>query len=231
MKIKKPTRKKTTVLLLLIVFILLTLVLGIFLYTRYSGNGFGFLGTSEQKSVDDKDELIVKVGKLIRLPNETPDVATVTDVELLQDQSIFRNAQNGDRVLIYTESKRAIVYRPSENIIIDVGSIIISNQGTVSATLDSEEVEKEIKVAVYNATTTAGYAGRIGNELKSKFPNLQIVDTSNAAGDYEKTIVIDLTGENSSFANTLAQELSGLVDKLPESEEEPNSDILIILGQ
>ena len=128
MKLKKLTRKKTTALLLLIVLILLTVVLGIFLYSKYSGNELGSLVASEQKSIDDKDELITKVGKLIKLPNETPDVATVTDVELLQNQSIFRNAQNGDKVLIYED--KAIIYRPDLNKLINVGPVYLDSTST-----------------------------------------------------------------------------------------------------
>jgi len=232
MKLKKLTRKKTTALLLLIVLILLTVVLGIFLYSKYSGNELGSLVASEQKSIDDKDELITKVGKLIKLPNETPDVATVTDVELLQNQSIFRNAQNGDKVLIYTQAKRAIVYRPSENIIVEVGNIMVNSEGSASVSASvSPKAARVASVAVYNATSTSGYAGRIGDELESKFSNVQVIDTANAAGDYDAVLVVDLTGGNDEVVSTLAEELGGEVGDFPEGEEKPETDILIILGQ
>jgi len=76
------------------------------------------------------DRLVVEVGKLIALPaDEKPTVATVTDVEKVKDQPFFANAQNGDRVLIYTNARKAILYRPGEKRIIEVGAVNI-NQAT-----------------------------------------------------------------------------------------------------
>src|SRR3990167_8021461 len=73
------------------------------------------------KTQEDVKNLTVNVGKLIELPkSEEPTIATVSNKEKLKDQPFFANAQNGDKVLIYTKSKKAILYRPSINKIIDV---------------------------------------------------------------------------------------------------------------
>jgi len=61
------------------------------------------------------------VSKLMVLPtNETPTAATVSDPEKLRAQPFFMNALAGDRVLLYTASRKAILYRPSINKIIEV---------------------------------------------------------------------------------------------------------------
>ena len=71
--------------------------------------------------------LIDEVGKLIALPtDEKPTIATITDVEKVKDQVFFRNAQNGDKVLIYVNAKKAILYRQSQKKVIEVGPINIS---------------------------------------------------------------------------------------------------------
>lgn len=76
---------------------------------------------------------VAKVGKLITLPtDETPTVATVTDSSKVKDQAFFQKAQNGDMVLIYTKAQEAILYRPSSNIIVEVGSVNINNQAVAS---------------------------------------------------------------------------------------------------
>lgn len=81
------------------------------------------------------DDLIAKVGKLISLPtDENPTVATVTDASKVKDQPFFANASNGDKVLIYQKAQKAILYRPSENRIIEVGAVNISGQPQASPT-------------------------------------------------------------------------------------------------
>ncbi|OGZ63834.1 MAG: hypothetical protein A3A98_00920 [Candidatus Staskawiczbacteria bacterium RIFCSPLOWO2_01_FULL_40_39] len=73
-------------------------------------------------------EVIAKVSKLIVLPEgETPTMATVTDPALLKDQPFFAKAQKGDKVLIYTNAKKAILYNPSTNKIVEVAPLNIGN--------------------------------------------------------------------------------------------------------
>lgn len=77
--------------------------------------------------------LVEKVGKLVVLPaNETPTVATVSDPEALKDQAFFANASKGDKVLIYAEAKKAILYSVEMNKIIDVAPLNIGNQKSVT---------------------------------------------------------------------------------------------------
>lgn len=109
MKLGFFTRKRVIVLLAAVV---LASVLGYF-----------YIQNQNMKANPQEQErsLIEKVGKLILLPqNETPKIATVTNRNQLPDYYFFANAQNGDKVLIYSQAKKAIVYRPSENKIIDV---------------------------------------------------------------------------------------------------------------
>ena len=75
------------------------------------------------------NDLIGKVGKLILLPtNEIPTVATVTDASKLKNQPFFKNASNGDKVLIYVKAKEAILYNPTRNLVITVGPVDNSSQ-------------------------------------------------------------------------------------------------------
>lgn len=77
------------------------------------------------------DQLVADVGKLVDLPKgETPTVATVSDVTKLQSQAFFAKAQNGDKVLIYTEAKRAILYRPSTGKVIEIAPVNLGENNT-----------------------------------------------------------------------------------------------------
>ncbi|OGZ52643.1 MAG: hypothetical protein A3B25_00405 [Candidatus Ryanbacteria bacterium RIFCSPLOWO2_01_FULL_48_26] len=81
--------------------------------------------------------IVQKVGQLILLPGgEDPTLATVVDPERLKDQPFFAQASAGDKVLIYTKAKKAVLYNPTLNKIIEVAPITIGNPGvdTSSAT-------------------------------------------------------------------------------------------------
>lgn len=86
------------------------------------------------------DALVAEVGKLIALPSdEKPTVATVTDLERVKDQPFFANAKNGDKVLIYTNARKAILYRQSEKRIIEVGTVNINQQDQTNQGPEAEE--------------------------------------------------------------------------------------------
>lgn len=71
------------------------------------------------------------VSRVIDLPkDEEPTLATVNDVSKLQGQSFFKNAQNGDKVLIYSKSGRALLYRPVQNRVIEFTSISLGSSNT-----------------------------------------------------------------------------------------------------
>lgn len=72
------------------------------------------------------------VSKLIEVPEGTPTLATVTDADKLKDQPFFKNAQNGDKVLIFTDAKKVIIYRPSTNKIIEVGGLNVTKDANVA---------------------------------------------------------------------------------------------------
>lgn len=70
---------------------------------------------------DEVTTIVNEVGKLIVLPtDETPTVATVTDLSKLAGQPFFANAKIGDKVLIYTQAQKAILYDPIANKIIEL---------------------------------------------------------------------------------------------------------------
>jgi len=93
---------------------------------------------------DETKELVVRVGKLIELPvGEEPTVATVSDAEKLKGNPFFQTSQNGDKLLIYPNAKKAYLYRPSADKILDVTTVNIGNgqnaqtQGVAGATDES----------------------------------------------------------------------------------------------
>lgn len=81
-----------------------------------------------QAALIETRKIVGIVSKLIILPpNEVPLDITITDSEKLKDQPLFTNAKNGDRMLIYSQARKAILYRPSLNKIVDSFSNITLN--------------------------------------------------------------------------------------------------------
>jgi hypothetical protein len=91
---------------------------------------FKYTNLKNNPRVEAKSEteiLLAKVDKLMELPrDETPTVATVADAEQLKNQKFFQNAQNGDKVLAYAKSMKAILYRPSLDKIIEVAPMVFN---------------------------------------------------------------------------------------------------------
>ena len=77
-----------------------------------------------RESAAEAKSLTKKVGKLMVLPDdETPTIATVSDPEALRDQAFFIGAKVGDKVLIYSNSKKAILFDPKQNKIINIAPL------------------------------------------------------------------------------------------------------------
>lgn len=188
------------------------------------------------KSVDEIKKLEMEVGAIFDLPKgESPTVATVSDKAKLKGQSFFAKAENGDKVLIYTNAKKAILYRPSLGKIMEVSSLNLSVQpsptgSAIEPTLSPTSVQT-VRVSIYNGTKIPNLASNTEKTLTSTFFNIEVVETLNAENDYKKTIVVDVTGTNKDMVKKLADNLGGTVSVLPENEVKPDADILIVLGE
>ena len=83
----------------------------------------------KDSSVDAKAEsnrIIDRVKALYNTPNETPSIVQVQDQSKVKSQAFFKDARNGDYVLVYQKAKLAILYRESTNKIINTGPLSLS---------------------------------------------------------------------------------------------------------
>ena len=115
----KSAVKNNLLVSLLAVLLTLALALALFFYLKASQ-------TSQSASAAEAEKTVRQVSRHIILPEgETPTVATVTDPEMLKDQPFFRLARPGYKVLIYTNSKKAILYDPIADRIVEVAPLNI----------------------------------------------------------------------------------------------------------
>jgi hypothetical protein len=114
-----PKRKQERAVALFVAGIIALIVLVLLGYGVSKAWGYFFAG--EEREIR---ALVADVGDHMLLPaDETPTLATVSDMHALEGQEFFKNAEVGDKVLMYLRSKRAIIYRPSIDRIIEVGPI------------------------------------------------------------------------------------------------------------
>lgn len=203
---------------------------GYFYYQLGTTKGFFWSKNSPTAAQKGEQEavakLVAEIGKLMDLPkNETPTVATVTDVSKLKAEPFFQNAKNGDKVLIYQNAKKVILYNPGAKKIVNAGPFSVGgNQATPSA---------QAKIALRNGTATPAMAAKIEGILKKTFPEATVVSKENAASSsFEKTLVIVLNNALKDIALGLAKSLGAQVADLPSGESKPQgADILIIVGK
>ena len=83
------------------------------------------------KNPNDITHTVAAVSKHYLVPDEEPAIATVEDKEKVQSE-FFRAAENGDKLLIYKEAKKVILYRPSVDKIVEVGPVSLAPVSTSS---------------------------------------------------------------------------------------------------
>ena len=207
--------------------IILALIPSVYFYSQYQ-----VAKNPQNEAKAEVKDLIAKVGKIIELPNEEPTVATVSDKNKLKDQPFFRNAENGDKVLLYAQAKKAILYRPSLNKIIEVAPINIGSAATQPTVQSATPTPGVAKVIILNGTTKVGLTTIAERQLKAKMPVIQIADKDNAnKNTYQKTLVSYVSDSQKDAAVQIASILGGEIAPVPLGERNPNSDILIILGK
>lgn len=120
------------IIMFVVLFVMTASIPSIYFYRQYQKVQMRINNPTEAVKQDVKDT-IAAVAKLMMLPaGEEPTIATVSDIEKLKDQPFFAAAKNGDKVLIYSGVKKAILYRPDINKIIDIAPV---NIGTPAATV------------------------------------------------------------------------------------------------
>jgi hypothetical protein len=116
-KSKGPRRGVNPIIIVLAVLLIGALAAAAYFYDK----AYGKKGADPAKEVAS---IVMQVGKLMVLPtDETPTMATVTDPEKLQNQTFFKNAKEGDKVLIYSHAGKAILYDPLLRKIVEVAPI------------------------------------------------------------------------------------------------------------
>lgn len=114
-------RHKFKVLVVGLILVVGAWILNNYLETRNQLNQLANPKTSTQTEISIITD---QIRSTVELPaNETPTIATVSDVEKLKGQNFFKNAENGDKVLIYSQAGKALLYRYNTKKVIEYSNV------------------------------------------------------------------------------------------------------------
>lgn len=226
----RPLKKKklsSQKILSKLLFLGVVIALAVFAYLYFDAkNELSMVSTAQgQTALAQKEiqEVTDKLSKLTILPEESPVVATILDAKLLATQSAFyTNAENGDKLVVYTNAQKAYIYSPTKNVIVNSGPLVV----------DQDPNSMPVKFELRNGAATATEINRIKAKLESQ---QQLITATGQAGDeYETTQIIILNEViKTEDLATFAQEIdpkARISRTLPQTEEPSEADILIIVG-
>lgn len=150
---RKFMKKHQMLMLFLALVALIAIGVGVYYYNQYTSLN-NIIKNPNLAVTKQTQQLITQVGKLMELPkDEQPTVATVTDASKLKGQAFFANAVNGDKVLIYVKARKAILYDPVKNVIVDVAPVNISQNQTPAPS--GTQVQTQTAVATPTSVPTS----------------------------------------------------------------------------
>lgn len=174
----------------------------------------------KEVTMSDEDrtrQTVAKVAALYNIPSydqEKPVIYKVSDPEQVKNNTFFKDAQKDDVLLPYPNADIAILFRPSENKIINVQPY-------------KQAFATEVGVALIAPTAKQQ---SLEDSLKAKFSNIVVTNKSEAKAPVVAGVVVDVTGAEAEAAKTLAGLLGYSVGPLPNGEVAPEGVKLVIIA-
>ncbi|MCE9628785.1 MAG: hypothetical protein K8Q91_02195 [Candidatus Vogelbacteria bacterium] len=85
----------------------------------YFGSSKQDVNNAEALIAKEATDLVERVSLIMELPAEIPAVATIVDETKIMNEPFFAGTKNGDKILVFIQSQKLIIYRPSTNKIIN----------------------------------------------------------------------------------------------------------------
>lgn len=152
---------------------------------------------------------------------DTPQIATITDITKMKGQTFFDKAQNGDYIVVFPNTRIALIYREKTDQII--------NSGPVS--VDANQQASKLNVKIYGAAADRDSAE---TKINAAFPGSTNITKLDASDKISSTVVVDVSGKNAVAAEQLAAKLKNAkVGTVPSGQTAPNdAEIAIyVVGQ
>lgn len=209
-------------------------VLAGFFYFKWQGLKNNSSEVTQQENLKEIEEMVEKIGKLVWLPEgEVPVLVRIEDKEKInKNQNFFEKTENGDVMLVYKEAKKAYLYRPSENKLINMAPVNIEGSDGVEEIREVEEKSEVFEVVIRSSAQATEISEDFSKALLAEFSNLRVLDLENTTNDgYDNSLLIVNSDEIGELADEIADKFGLLiVETLPEGEVFSESDLVVILG-
>ncbi len=139
--------------ILSILIIIVIVVLGYAIFKKFNPTN----SSAVEGQLSDKEikVLVDKVSKLINVPEETPVIATIIKADqLIVEQRFYVGSKDGDYLMVFPKAQKAIIYRESENKLINVGPIIVDQPATTTQPVVTEKTNTSTTTGVKTDTKT-----------------------------------------------------------------------------
>lgn len=160
------------------------------------------------------DEIVLKVNKTLSIQGDSnPAILTVEDKSKVT-QPFLEQSQNGDKILLYYKAKKAVLFRPSEDRIINQGSY----------------TPPDAKVFIRNGTAEENRVAEVRSQLEEVSAIDLVSEDDSPKRDYRGITIVNVTDRYDEKLRELEGLFGAKAARLPAGETFPDADILIIVG-
>lgn len=129
-----------TIVLTLVLIILICLGFAFYFYSKSTSNigaqnSAAAAGADVQKQLADTVAMVQKIAFLPQ--NDPPTLAIISDPTQLVSELFFKETKVGDRILIYPKTQKAVLYRPTDNKIVEMMTLSFCPIPTVAPSVEN----------------------------------------------------------------------------------------------
>lgn len=147
---------------------------------------------------------------------DTPQIATITDITKMKDQTFFDKAQNGDFIVVFPNTRLALIYREKTDQIVNSGPVAV----------DASQQASKLNVKIYGAPVDRDAAE---SKINAAFPGSANITKLDASSKVTATVVVDVSGKNAVVAEQLASKLkNAAVGSVPTGQPAPTDTEIAI---
>lgn len=214
----------------LVVLVIILIGAGVYAFRLKKSNEELMMKIPPTQAQEEADiaTIVPYVSKYMVLPDEKPTIATVVDKEKLnKSQPFFKDAENGDKILVFQNARKVLLYRNHGT---GSGKVINFDVFVINPPANQQQGNvKPLPVEIRNGAGNAQLAAAVEKQLKDAAGSTVLTSVSDAkSSDYKGILVVDPSGKNAQSAQEVATFLKGQVGAMPRGETAPQGDGLVI---